>query len=304
MIAVLDRSPFYGESGGQVGDTGEIVGDGLRFHVTDTHEGRRADPAPRTRGRRGTPHRDDGLSPRSTSLGDRRSAAHTRRRISCTTRCRRTSVRTRSSRAPRWTTIGCGSTSPTWRPSPPSSWTASNTTPIERVAAAEPVSAQIVPLAEARAAGAMMLFGEKYPDPVRMVSMGEFSRELCGGTHLDNTRDIGSLEIIREEGVAAGTRRIVALTGNKAEQHIDRVRTSLEATAKVLAVRVLDVPAAVRQLMQTVRDLRKQLAAGVSRGEDGRCREKSGGRLSQRTDLRPDARGPARRGPRAERLAV
>jgi len=76
-------------------------------------------------------------------------------------------------------------------------------------------------VATARAAGAMMLFGEKYPDPVRMVSMGQFSRELCGGTHLDNTRDVGGLEIISEEGVAAGTRRITALTGDKAQQHID-----------------------------------------------------------------------------------
>ena len=59
----------------------------------------------------------------------------------------------------------------------------------------------------------MMLFGEKYPDPVRMVSMGEFSKELCGGTHLDNTREVETFEILSEEGVSAGTRRIVALTG-------------------------------------------------------------------------------------------
>ena len=61
----------------------------------------------------------------------------------------------------------------------------------------------------------MMLFGEKYPDPVRMIAMGDFSKELCGGTHLENTLAVDVFEIISEESVSAGTRRIVALTGEK-----------------------------------------------------------------------------------------
>ena len=78
-----------------------------------------------------------------------------------------------------------------------------------RVQDGEAIEAKILPLAEAREAGAMMLFGEKYPDPVRMVSMGEFSKELCGGTHLDNTAEVGALEILSEENVSASVRRIL-----------------------------------------------------------------------------------------------
>ena len=108
----------------------------------------------------------------------------------------------------------------------------------------------------------MMLFGEKYPDPVRMVSMGEFSHELCGGTHLDRTDQVVALEIISEEGVAAGVRRIVALTGDKAQQHSRQTRDALADAAGRLDVGLLETPEAIRQLTKTVRDLKKQLSGG------------------------------------------
>jgi alanyl-tRNA synthetase len=132
----------------------------------------------------------------------------------------------------------------------------------EHIAAAEKIEWRFVPLAEARAAGAMMLFGEKYPDPARMVSMGTFSRELCGGTHLDNTSQVEALEIVAEEAVAAGTRRIVALTGEKARQHIEQTQAALSEIAKQLAVGPADVPVATKRLAQQVRDLKKALTAG------------------------------------------
>ena len=81
----------------------------------------------------------------------------------------------------------------------------------------------------------MMLFGEKYPDPARMVTMGKFSRELCGGTHLSNTAEVGALEIIAEEGVAAGTRRITALTGAKAEEHLAKTKAALHPERRFVA---------------------------------------------------------------------
>ena len=105
-----------------------------------------------------------------------------------------------------------------------------------------------------------MLFGEKYPDPVRMVSMGQFSRELCGGTHLTNTQDVGAFEVISEEGVSAGTRRISALTGQKAQEYLTRSRTALQDAAACLGVSQQSVPAAVRDLTQRVRELKKELS--------------------------------------------
>ena len=117
----------------------------------------------------------------------------------------------------------------------------------DRVEAGEVVKWEILPLAEARQQGAMMLFGEKYPDPVRMVSMGEFSRELCGGTHLDNTEEVACFEILAEEGVSAGTRRITALTGSRAAEHIQKTAAALSAAAKQLGVSALGVPAGGRR---------------------------------------------------------
>ena len=85
----------------------------------------------------------------------------------------------------------------------------------------------------------MALFGEKYPDIVRVVQMGDFSRELCGGTHLDNVGQVGLFKIIGEESVAAGTRRITALTGKAA---LDYVRQEEEILAELAAT--LRVPPA------------------------------------------------------------
>jgi alanyl-tRNA synthetase len=132
----------------------------------------------------------------------------------------------------------------------------------DRVQSSAPVKWETVPLAEARKQGAMMLFGEKYPDPVRMVSMGDFSRELCGGTHLDNTREVGPFEIVSEEAVSAGTRRIVALTGERAEEYARRTEETLNKAAELLAVFPAQVPDAVKSLAVRVRGLKKQLSSG------------------------------------------
>ena len=106
----------------------------------------------------------------------------------------------------------------------------------QRIKESNEIAWQTLPLAAARRAGAMMLFGEKYPDPVRMVSMGSFSKELCGGTHLSNTQQVERFEILSEEGVAAGTRRIVAITGDKAKQYAAQITEQLQSAAAALHV--------------------------------------------------------------------
>src|SRR5262245_34372001 len=107
-----------------------------------------------------------------------------------------------------------------------------------------------------------MLLGEKYPDPVRMVSMGAFSKELCGGTHLTNTREVEKFEILSEEGVSAGTRRITALTGKKAAEHVQQIESAVGEAAKLLGVSALDVADAAVALTNHAREVRKQLSSG------------------------------------------
>jgi alanyl-tRNA synthetase len=131
-----------------------------------------------------------------------------------------------------------------------------------QVIASAQVSWTTLPIAEARKAGAMMLFGEKYPDTVRMVSMGDFSKELCGGTHLDSTGQVGLFRIVGEESVAAGTRRITAVTGPEALSRLRKSETALAETAAVLRVPTADVPERVAALVKELREVKKQLASG------------------------------------------
>lgn len=261
LILVLDGSPFYGESGGQVGDSGEITGPSFRFLVTDTHKdgglllhfGHLVDGELRT-GQKVTARVDT-----TRRQGIRRAHSATHILHYALQKHLGSHARQQGSKVDDdWLRFDFTHMTPV---------SAEQLVAIERdanqcVGAAAPVVARTVPLADARAAGAMMLFGEKYPDPVRMVSMGDFSRELCGGTHLSNTGEVGALEIVSEENVSAGVRRIVALTGDKAQQHADQTRAALQLAAERLGVGLRAVPAAARQRMQTVRELKKQLAAG------------------------------------------
>ncbi len=259
LSVVLDPTPFYGESGGQVGDTGELIGDDVRLEVVDTQKD---GDLVLHRCRRLAGHLTVGMTVRAIVDQTRRDAI--RRAHSATHVLHYALQQNLGSHAQQQ-----GSkVSDDWL-----RFDFTNLAPVsvdeldqitqvvrEQVEQAQPIQWTTVPLSEARAAGAMMLFGEKYPDPVRMVSMGQFSRELCGGTHLTNTKEIGAFEIINEEGISAGTRRISALTGEKAREHLAQTQKSLQQAAAQLGVHPGELPAAVKNLTRRVRELKKELS--------------------------------------------
>ncbi|MBS1160674.1 MAG: alanyl-tRNA synthetase [Proteobacteria bacterium] len=119
---------------------------------------------------------------------------------------------------------------------------------------------RVLPIAEAQKLGAMMLFGEKYGDSVRVLDIGS-SRELCGGTHVSRTGDIGLFSILAESGVAAGVRRVEAVTGDNALNSLQAMEDALGATAAALKVLPRDVPARVVVVLDQVRKLERELAA-------------------------------------------
>ncbi len=266
VVVVLDRSPFYGESGGQVGDSGEIAGEGFRFQVSDTqrdgdlvlHRGHLVEGELRP-GQKVTARVD---AARRRGIRRAHSATHILH-FALQKNLGSHAQQQGSKVDDDWLRFDFTNMSPV----SVDQLTAIEHDASERITGAEPVSAEVLPLGEARQAGAMMLFGEKYPDPVRMVTMGDFSRELCGGTHLDNTGDIGSLEIVTEEGVAAGTRRIVALTGEKAKQHAEKTRAALTEAATALDVGLLDAPEVLRELVELARELKKRVSSGGKASE-------------------------------------
>ncbi len=116
----------------------------------------------------------------------------------------------------------------------------------EKIMAALPVKTEVMPIDEARKKGAMALFGGKYGETVRVVSMGDYSVELCGGTHIDNTGSITAFKIVSESGVAAGVRRIEALTSQGLLAYYDQLETEMEAAAQLVKA----TPANLREKLE------------------------------------------------------
>ena len=121
------------------------------------------------------------------------------------------------------------------------------------------LSTQLMELDEAKASGAMALFGEKYDEKVRVVKMGEFSTELCGGTHVSRTGDIGLLKITSEGGIASGVRRIEATTGQTAQDFFNDESDKLHAIASLLKSDKTSVVEKVSSALQQVKQLEKEL---------------------------------------------
>jgi alanyl-tRNA synthetase len=131
---------------------------------------------------------------------------------------------------------------------------------------------RVLPIAEAQKLGAMMLFGEKYGDDVRVLDIGS-SRELCGGTHVSRTGDIGLFKITAEAGVAAGVRRVEAVTGDNALALVQQQQAMLDVAAAAFKAPVAEVPGKIAQVLDNVRALEKELARlksklAASQGDD------------------------------------
>lgn len=122
------------------------------------------------------------------------------------------------------------------------------------------LSTEVLPIEEAKAKGAMALFGEKYDDNVRVVQMGDYSLELCGGTHVNRTGDIGTLRILQESGIASGVRRIEATTGAIAMQYTQHQQQQLRKLAELTKAEQSAVVARVEQLLEKQKQQEKQLA--------------------------------------------
>ncbi len=275
-IVVLDRSPFYAESGGQVGDTGTISTNDAEFAVTDTqrsgdvilHLGRMI---------QGTIKIGDEVnavvdSTRRDAIRRAHSATHLlhyalQQNLGSHAQQRGSKV------TDDWLRFDFTNLSGIDGETLDSIEQQSN----DFIQNGAPIHAEILPLSVAKEQGAMMLFGEKYPDPVRMISIGDFSKELCGGTHLSNSSEIGSIEIISEEAVSSGTRRIVALTGEKANAHSQQTREILGILSTLLKVPESDVPAVVQRLIGRAKDLKKHLSTGKQISGDQTRQEHTNG---------------------------
>jgi alanyl-tRNA synthetase len=268
LALVLDRTPFYGESGGQVGDTGRIEGEGFEFQVDDTkkdhdftlHIGRVV---------KGTVSLE--AEARARVDADRRQSirrAHSATHVlhhALHQHLGKHAQQAGSKVEPDRLRFDFANPEAVGRERLRSVEDTVN----DRILQAEAIRWSTMPIAEAKTLGAMALFGEKYPEIVRVVQMGEFSRELCGGTHLDNVGQVGLFKIIGEESVSAGTRRITALTGKAALAYVRDEEEALAAAAAALKVAPNLVAERIAALTEEIKALKKQATQRKSEAAAG-----------------------------------
>jgi alanine--tRNA ligase len=259
-VLVLDSTPFYAESGGQVGDQGAITSGSAHFEVQDTQK-IKAD----VHGHHGT------LVAGTLNVGDHVTAsvnlelrAATMRNHSATHLLHKALREVLGSHVQqKGSLVNAERTRFDFAHDAP--LTAAQIRAIERRVNAEilantPTEARVMDIESAQKTGAMMLFGEKYGDSVRVLDIGS-SRELCGGTHVKATGDIGQLKVVNESGVAAGVRRVEAVTGMGALAYVQQLETTLHEAAAALRAPAPELPARIAQTLEQQRALEKELAA-------------------------------------------
>ena len=269
-VVVLDQTPFYAESGGQVGDKGELKGANFSFAVEDTqkygqaigHIGKLAAGSLKV----GDAVQADGDEARRARIRLNRSATHLMH--AALRQVLGTHVSQKGSLVNDKVLRFDFSHNEAMKPEEIRAVEDLVNTQIRRNL---PIETNIMDLEAAKAKGAMALFGEKYDERVRVLSMGDFSTELCGGTHASRTGDIGLFRIISESGTAAGVRRIEAVTGEGAiaTVHADSDRLSevahlLKGDSNNLADKVRSVLERTRQLEKELQQLKEQAAAQES----------------------------------------
>jgi alanyl-tRNA synthetase len=262
---ILDRTPAYAESGGQIGDTGTLAGRGGRGQIVDTYYRGSKLIVHRVRIASGGFHENEDVavsveSPRRQGLRQHHTGTHllhaALRRVLGT-----------------HVTQAGSLVAPDHLRFDFSHGAALKDGDVQRieelvneqVQANIPVGRMEMDLDEALRLGAMALFGEKYGQRVRVIKIGDFSTELCGGTHLDQTGEIGLLKIATEGAVAAGVRRVEAVAGPAALENVARTEAALREAAGLLKIGPLEVPRRLQKLLEDQRTLEKQLAELESR---------------------------------------
>ncbi len=262
-VVVLDRTPFYAESGGQVGDSGVLFeGDacGLRFLVADTQKIQTDVFGHHGQLEVGSLHVGETVAARVDA--ERRHA--TMRNHSATHLLHKALRLVLGEHVQqKGSLVDAEKTRFDFAHDAPIA--AEDMQRIERwvneqILRNAATQARILPIEDAKKTGAMMLFGEKYGDVVRVLDIGD-SRELCGGTHVARTGDIGSLRIVSQGAVAAGVRRVEATTGMNALQLGQRQSRELAALASLLKAPEHELDARAAQLLEQLRTLEKDLAA-------------------------------------------
>lgn len=271
-VIVLDNTPFYAESGGQIGDRGVISSDSGSFDVADTQKIQAT-----VFGHHGK------LSQGSLSVGDTVTAQvdaaarqATMRNHSATHLMHKALKEILGEHVQqKGSLVDTDKTRFDFVHNAPMS--NDEIRQVEQIVnreifGNEATQARVMDIDSAKETGAMMLFGEKYGDEVRVLDIGS-SRELCGGTHVNRTGDIGLFSIIAEGGVAAGVRRVEAVTGNNALAYMQQMETTLGGVAGTLKVLPTEVPNRVNVMLDQIKKLEKDLAAlkgklASSQGDD------------------------------------
>jgi alanyl-tRNA synthetase len=257
-VVVLDQTPFYAESGGQVGDTGELRNGTTRMLVEDTikiqadvfgHHGRITE---------GTVAVGDGF----VAKVDVEQRAKTVRNHSATHLMHKALREVLGAHVQqKGSLVNSDRTRFDFAHTGP--MTPEQIRKVEEIVNAEVLanaqaSAVTMGIDDAQKSGAMMLFGEKYGDEVRVLTIGS-SKELCGGTHVQRTGDIGLFKVVGESGVAAGIRRIEAITGDNALGYLQSLEDTVDGVAGTLKATPAEVPARLGALLDHVKSLEKEL---------------------------------------------